>query len=141
MKFKFNYLTLLLTLFMISGVKMLTAQHVQVNIAIPPPYPVHLEDYIFFSNQTVITLQNTSSEARQIKLIASMTGDNGVSAAVKTTYTPLMPIVLNPMETKIITGAQLKAINNNMGENDVDVTGTSKSLLMQTETLPEGFYT
>ena len=141
MKFKLNFLTLLLTLFMISGVKILTAQHVQVNIAIPPPYPVHLEDYIFFSNQTVITLQNTSSEARQIKLIATITGDNGVSAAVKTTYTPIMPIVLNSMETKVITGAQLKAINNNMGENDVDVTGTSKSLLMQTETLPEGFYT
>ena len=116
------------------------AQHVQVNLVIPPPYPIHLEKYLQFSNQTVITVQNLSSETRQIKLIASVTGDNGVSAHVRQEFIPTMPIVLNPMETRVLTGSQLRNINGNLGDGDVNVTGANKATIMQTETLPEGAY-
>jgi len=117
------------------------AQHIQVNLVIPPPYPIHLENYMSFNNHTVITLQNTSNQTRQIKLIVSVEGDNGITAAMKPTFTPAMPIVLNPMETKIISGAQLRAINSNLTESQIDVSGMSASVLYQTESLPEGSYT
>ncbi len=142
MKMKIPFITMLLALMMSAiCLSSLQAQHVQVNLTIPPPYPIYLENYLNFTNQTVITIQNTSSETRQIKLVASVTGDNGISAAVKHSFTPNAPLILNPMETRVLTGGQLKALNNNLKESDVDVTGTSKSLLMQTATLPEGSYT
>lgn len=141
---KMNLPSLLLLLILLSSTIIntnLQAQHVQVNLTIPPPYPIYLENYLNFTNQTIITIQNTSSETRQIKLVASISSDNGISAVVKHTFTPNAPLILNPMETRVLTGGQLKALNNNLKDSDVDVTGTSKSLLMQTATLPEGSYT
>ncbi|MBR9920044.1 MAG: hypothetical protein GYB31_04335 [Bacteroidetes bacterium] len=119
----------------------LSAQSIQVFVTVPPPYPIHLEDYYNLSNQTIITVQNLTNEPQQIKLLSSITGDNGITANTKTTYIPNTPIILNPMETRVLTGGQMKTINGNLTENDMDITGVSVSDVMQTEVLPEGNYT
>ena len=118
----------------------LCSQTVQVTVNIPPPYPVHLEDYINLSNQTIITLQNTGNQARQIKLRTRITGDNGISAQSSETFTPSAPILLNPLETKVITGGQLQMLNGNFSQNDLEVSGVNVDAIIQTEVLPEGAY-
>ncbi len=116
------------------------AQDVKVTVNIPPPYPIHLEDYLQFSDQAVVTLTNLSQNAHELKLLTTITGDNGIKGEVKTSWVPLSPITLNPMETKVLMGAQLKNHFSNLTEADANVTGIDINQVLRTETLPEGAY-
>lgn len=117
------------------------AQQVRVVLNVAPPYPVHLEDALRLSPQTIVTLTNLGNTGQQIKLITSVTGDNGVSGKVKLSYQPAIPILLNPFETKVLTGSQLRSIGANITENDVEIKGMNVARAIQTETIPEGMYT
>ncbi|MBK8557818.1 MAG: hypothetical protein IPL65_19655 [Lewinellaceae bacterium] len=117
-----------------------TFAQVNVTLNIAPPYPVHLEDILLFRSQSVITVTNTTSSPLQIKLLAHISGDNGVDGKVKPAFLPLSPLLLQGFETKVLTGAQLRSLNLNLTENDVDISGIDLAQLAQTETMPEGMY-
>lgn len=116
------------------------AQAVQMTYQVMPPYPVHPEDLIRFRGQQVVTLINSTNESRQIKLLARITGDQGIQAEIKSHYQPVSPILLQPFETRILTGAELESMHANMREQDVHLTGISWQRIAQTETIPEGVY-
>ncbi|MEZ4949781.1 MAG: hypothetical protein R2784_10395 [Saprospiraceae bacterium] len=47
-------------------------------MVVSPPYPVNLEEALKLNRQTIITITNLSNGAKQIKLLATVEGDNGI---------------------------------------------------------------
>lgn len=115
-------------------------QPVQVNVALAPPYPVHLEDYAQMRGQIIVTLVNTSQTFLQLRLVPSVRGQNGITATLKPGYRPSTPLTLGPLETKVLTGAQLQALNMGLSLQNLDIQGVSVQQIIRTETLPEGLY-
>ncbi|MEM9857685.1 MAG: hypothetical protein AAF843_10025 [Bacteroidota bacterium] len=123
---------------------------VRVTVQVLPPYSNDVHDYIGgtsndldlrLQEQIIVTLQNNSpSETREIKLIPTISGDNGLFAAVNIGYLPNRSILLGPNELKIITGNELKDINRNLTENDINYGGFNRDQILRTGTLPEGNY-
>ncbi|MEM7109526.1 MAG: hypothetical protein AAF519_14970, partial [Bacteroidota bacterium] len=139
------------TLFLFSLVQLVQAQNeVRVTVQVLPPYSNDIHDYIGgtansldlrLQEQIIVTLQNNSpSETQQIKLIPTITGDNGLFAAVNIGYLPNRSILLGPNELKILTGNELKDINRNLTESDVNYGGFNRDQVVRTGTLPEGNY-
>lgn len=119
----------------------LSSQTVQVTLSIPPPYPIHLEDYLEFRAQVIMTVTNTSSAPVPIKLLASMEGlDAPVYGKIKPSFQPATPIILGPNETRVISGEQLRSINANLSLNDIEHQGINPQQIARTGTLPEGSY-
>ena len=114
------------------------SQVLQVSVNVTPPYSVHLQDYLSSGDNILFTVTNTSGRVLNYKLIATMTGDNGVSATINPDYQPSSPITIQAFETQVLSLNQLRQYNSNLTENDIDVVGYPKSLLIQTEALPEG---
>ncbi len=115
-------------------------QTVNVTVAIPPPYSIHAIDYLEYRTQTVVTLTNLTNTPQQVKLIASISSPFGQSARIKPSFVPTAPVNLAPLETKVLTGNQLKALNANLGPNDVENTGFDAVQVIRSGTLPEGNY-
>ncbi|MEZ5055568.1 MAG: hypothetical protein R2879_00885 [Saprospiraceae bacterium] len=140
MMYKRIFQLLILTTFFQLSAEKLFCQSIQVAVVVSPPYPVNLEEALKLNRQAIITLTNLSNEPQQFKLLASVEGDNGLSARIKPDFVPTAPIILLARETRVLNGSQLKNINSNLSENDVDVQGISINRIIQTETLPEGNY-
>ncbi|RMG78763.1 MAG: hypothetical protein D6714_17485, partial [Bacteroidetes bacterium] len=109
-------------------------------VQVSPPYPIHLEEYLSFSNQAVISLINTSQQSFQLKLRTTISGDNGIKGEIKPGWIPAAPILLAPFENKILTGAQLRDHFSNLTGNDLQLSGIDAQQIFRTETLPEGHY-
>lgn len=117
------------------------AQSVQVRVVMPPPYSVHLEDYLAFRAKSIVTLTNTTSESLQIKLLGNASSlDGRISVAVLPSFQPAAPIVLAPFETKILNGEQLRSTNGNLSPDHITYQGLDVDYLLRTGTLPEGHY-
>lgn len=116
------------------------AQPVQINVALAPPYPVHLEDYVQMKGQIIVTLINTSQTTLQLRLVPSIKGQNGISATFKQGYRPPSPLLLGPLETRVLTGAQLQALHMGLSLENLDIKGIRVQQIIRTETLPEGLY-
>jgi hypothetical protein len=116
------------------------AQPVQVSVALAPPYPIHLEDYAQMKGQIIVSLVNTSQTFLQLRLVPSVQGQNGVSATIKPGYRPSTPLTLGPLETKVLTGSQLQALNMGLSLENMDIKGVNVQQIIRTETLPEGMY-
>lgn len=114
---------------------------VQVALTVAPPYPVYVADMVQFKGQTIINLTNLGSTPAQVKLISSITSDQGISIQVKPSYQPTAPVLLGAQQTRVLTGSQLSALNANLSDQHLTTQGISLSGLLQTETLPEGVYT
>ncbi len=139
-KHHFHLSLLILFVVCLGNIQTVFSQPINVNVTVIPPYPIYLENYINKGNSVIITLTNTSAETKQIRLIPSLEGNNGVSIKVKKSYFPTAPIILNPRQTRTFTYNQLQSFNANLTENDVQIQGVSVSTLAQNEALPEGSY-
>lgn len=114
---------------------------VNVSLTIAPPYPVYVEDLVKFKGQTIVNLVNLGSTPLQVKLITSISSDQGIGIQVKPGYQPTAPILLGAQQTRVLTGSQLSSLNANLNDQHLTTQGISLSSLLQTETLPEGVYT
>ena len=117
------------------------AQQINIQVVVTPPYSNKLEDYIDKGNSVIITVTNTSPSTQQFKLIPTITGNNGVLAAIREDFLPVSPISMAPGESRTFNYNQLRVFNNNLQRNDLIIQGMSLSLLENTGTLPEGSYT
>lgn len=90
------------------------AQQVRVSVNIPPPYPIHLEDYFSFGNMTVITLTNQGNSTLNLKLITTVTDHQGIEGHVRDSWSPVLPVTLNPFEVKVLTSNLLQDHFNNL---------------------------
>jgi hypothetical protein len=140
-RFAFSNIKLIIFFLLTWQTFQLVAQPLNVTVMIQPPYSNRLEDYLDKGNNVLINVVNTSQAVQQFKLIPSVEGNNGVMAAIRETFLPASPIVLNPGETRRFTFNQLRAFNSNLKQDDLIVQGISFSLLESAGVLPEGAYT
>ncbi|VXB22571.1 TANFOR domain-containing protein [Flavobacterium sp. 9AF] len=113
-----------------------TAPTVNVTVQVLPPYSTYLQDYLNTSNKVVISLLSYTNA--NVKLKASITGDNGITIATSDNYRPASPLVLNAYQQKMITGIDLK---NYLDFNSSIVSGINKNALFRGSGIPEGNYT
>lgn len=118
----------------------LKAQQIKVTVNIPPPYPIHLEDYLQLSDRAIITVSNLSQTSQEVKLITTLSSDNGLSGKVKTAWEPISPLMLSPMETKVLTAPQLRNHFSNLSAADFELSGVSMDQIIRSASLPEGVY-
>ncbi|SHI76443.1 hypothetical protein [Aquimarina spongiae] len=115
---------------------------VQVVTQVLPPYSPYFSDYISYENRLVIQLINTVDASgggitRDVRLTATITGDNGVSLVLPPTFIPPVPISLPPMGVTRLTGIQLQ---DYWDINAWNVSGISASEIILGNGLPEGNY-
>ncbi len=116
-------------------------QAVQLRLTMPPPYSVHLEDYLAFRARSIVTLTNMTDNSLQLKLIgAARSLDGRISVQVSPNYQPAAPIILGPRESRVLTGEQLRSLNININPNDLSYQGIDPASLLRSGTMPEGFY-
>ncbi|MFN8354332.1 MAG: hypothetical protein U0Y10_07800 [Spirosomataceae bacterium] len=127
--FKFNVLTLLLLV----SVSTL-AQQVTVSISIPPPYTPYLMDYVGVAGKLSIQLKNNTRNPLSVKLVGSITGDNGVSLRTRLDYQPLQPLQLNANETRIFRG--LSELRGLFDKDNIELQGIDR----EARILLEGTY-
>ncbi|MFD1631701.1 hypothetical protein [Pseudopedobacter beijingensis] len=112
---------------------------VNATLTLIPPYSPYYSDYSGINaGKVLLVLQNTGAISQQVKLLATLTGDNGITISTKADYVPLNPITLNPYETKQLNGLALKDI---FDLNSLDIKGIDKNKLITSSRLPEGNYT
>jgi TANFOR domain-containing protein len=126
----------LLCLFVFLLFQKAAAQDVIVTVQVLPPYSTYLPDYLNNPSKIVFTLM--SSQTRDVKIRATITGDNGITVATSASGSAAAPIHLVANQIKMMNGTNLKAY---LDVNSVSVSGINKNDLYRGNGLPEGSYT
>ncbi len=113
-----------------------TAQEVIVTVQVLPPYSTYLPDYL--NNPSKIVFSLLSPRDRDVKIRATITGDNGITVATSASGSAAAPIHLTANQPKMMNGTNLKAY---LDVNSVSVSGINKNELYRGSGLPEGSYT
>jgi TANFOR domain-containing protein len=112
------------------------AQDVIVTVQVTPPYSTYLPDYL--NNPSKIIFSLLSPRDADVKIRATITGDNGISVNTSPSGSAATPIHLVANQIKMMNGTALKAY---LDVNSVVVTGIDKNSLYRGNGLPEGNYT
>jgi hypothetical protein len=113
------------------------AQQITVNVTVPPPYSPYLLDYAAVPGRMTLQVRNNTRNTLQIKLLASVSGDNGISIRTKPEYRPAQALVLAPNETRLFrTPAELRGY---FERDNIDIQGISE-YIYKSRTFPEGSY-
>jgi TANFOR domain-containing protein len=110
---------------------------VSVSIQILPPYPRKITDYSSQPQLMVIAVTNVSTTRRRIQLRGTVTGDNGVTLAVKPNYKSPVAIELDPGQTRSLNGNDISKF---FDYTQVKYTGITQSDFINKNGLPEGSY-
>ncbi|MEO1484988.1 MAG: hypothetical protein AAFU57_04525 [Bacteroidota bacterium] len=112
---------------------------VMVITQVLPPYSPYFSDYTSYDNRVVITLNNldASGATQNVRLTASITGNNGVNLALSASFIPPQPITLLPGTSVRLTGSQLM---DYFDINAWDVSGISTAEILRGNGLPQGDY-
>ena len=113
------------------------AQQVSVNVSVAPPYTPYLLDYVFATGKITIQVKNNTRQIQQIKLLGSITGDNGLWVKTKPTFQPTKPIILNPNEIKIFKNWQ--ELQDFFDGNNVEYSEINPEVIARNG-FPEGAY-
>ncbi len=112
------------------------AQDVIVTVQVTPPYSTYLPDYL--NNPSKIIFSLLSPRDADVKIRATITGDNGISVNTSPSGSAATPIHLVANQIKMMNGTALKAY---LDVNSVVVTGIDRNSLYRGNGLPEGNYT
>ena len=126
----------------ITGWGVLSAQNpITITVSVMPPYPNYVDEVMEMSDQTIITLQNADlSNGYSLKLMAELTGSNGITVRTKESALPSAPIQIGPGETVVMTGEEMSVFYNNFAESDFDFTGITRQDIINNQQLPDGTY-
>ena len=109
-----------------------------------PPFPPSLtEEYEEKINDPLVTLTNLSSKKQELRLAATLTGDNGISVSLKSNFHQQSAITLNPGENRTFTPYDLSAFMGDLSYSDFDIQGLSNSerdQFLLNRSIPEGNY-
>lgn len=108
-----------------------------VTTQITPPYSPYLSDYVSFENKMIVTLFNTKQQARSVRLVGALTGENGIDIRIPKSFKPAHPIVVGAGQSVVLMGLQLKEYVN---PDVLSFSGISKQDVVQGNGLPEGNY-
>ncbi len=130
-------LLLLATIAAITSSSQLGAQPITVATQVFPPYSPYLSDYVGFDNKILITLTNSSGNQESVRLVGSISGNNGVNITIPNNYVPNSPIVVPANGVKILKGSDLQ---NYLNPDNLNFSGITKAEVVQGNGLPEGDY-
>lgn len=116
-------------------------RNVSVSVTVLPPYSTNAKDYVQQGSNVMITITNLLSVPQQVIVIPSLSGSNGVKAALRSNYVPPAGLLLGPAQVRVLTLNQLKATNNTVTLNDIVVQTITKEDYQNNKTIPEGTYT
>lgn len=126
----------LLSLLLLSATVMAqTTPTVNVTTQVLPPYSTYLPDYVNSSNKVILTLLSYTTV--NVKLKATITGDNGITVTTSPNFRPPTPLQLTAYQNKMLTGLDLKSY---LDFNAIVVTGINKNDLFRGSGIPEGNY-
>jgi|GEM_PF-6041805 len=128
------FLTLII---IVLGSSIRAQNDIQVITQVLPPYSPYFSDYVSYENRLVIQLNNTTSETKEVRLTASIIGNNGVSLQLQPSFIPPTPTLVPPFGNTRLTGIQLK---DYWDINAWLVSGVSASDIIIGNGLPEGNY-
>jgi TANFOR domain-containing protein len=126
--------SIIFILFLVCGI---TEAQVMVQVQVLPPYSTYLPDYFNYENRVVLTLISMNGQTN-VKLSATIHGDNGISVSSNPQYMPPVPIHLDHNVMVSLTGGDLQ---NYFDYNSAVVTGIDKNTLFHGSGIPEGVYT
>lgn len=115
---------------------------VSIQIMAAPPYPTLLSAYENKADDLLVTLRsNDPANDQRIRLTGSIRGDNGISVVLPADYIPGSPIVLAPLEVRVMSLRELSEFYPGLGENDLVYSGgPSREELVQSQRIPDGNY-
>lgn len=113
------------------------AQQISVSVSVAPPYTPHLLDYVFSTGKLTLQIKNNTRQIQQIKLVGSITGDNGLWVKTKPNFQPTKPIILNPNEIKIFKNWQ--ELQDFFDGNNVEYSEINPEVIARNG-FPEGTY-
>jgi TANFOR domain-containing protein len=113
------------------------SQSVQITVNVLPPYSTYIQDYASAGRQVQILIRNTTANTQNLRLVGSVTGDNGVLIQTQANYRPPVPLRLAPFENRLLSQADLEGL---FDLNQIDVQGMDKNRLYRGYPLPDGNY-
>ncbi len=128
--------TLLLAASILVQSMLLAQNQVSVMPVIFPPYSIYLSDY---QGSLMVSLVNQTNEPLEVKLVGSLTGDNGYSARTSSS-SPASPILLDALASRIITGNTPEMSFIDLNNLQINAPEQIQNAVMQTGILPEGNY-
>jgi hypothetical protein len=133
----------LLTAFLLFffGKTLFAQTEVTVMVQITPPYSPYLSTYVDQPYKAKVTLINNTNRSQELKLWVRISGDNGVSLTTISDFTPQSSIKLDPIQgfSKTIYFNE-DAAHGYFDAGHLNLTGITKSQLIQNQALPEGNY-
>lgn len=121
---------------------LLRAQEVIVTLNIIPPYSAYVYDYADLTGQAVITLTNTTTEVRQVRLEGSLTNSTaGLFVRTEPGHQGPSPIILPPGGS-VVLSTQPGVMDFLAPEYiTTNADQSVQQAIVQTGQLPEGMYT
>ncbi len=124
-------------LVLIFNLEIFSQNNIDIILQISKPYSPYYADYFNGTTNTFIILKNNDQIPHKIKLVGTITGDNGIFLATKKDFFPQTPLNLGPFQTLTLTG---KDLSNYLNIKQIDVNGIDKAELIRGSALPEGNY-
>lgn len=112
-------------------------QSVQITVNVLPPYSAYIQDYASAGRQVQIFIRNTTANTQNLRLVGTVTGDNGVVIQTQANYRPPVPLRLAPFENRLLSQVDLEGL---FDLNQIDVQGIDKNRLYRGYPLPDGNY-
>jgi TANFOR domain-containing protein len=111
---------------------------VTISVAVTPPYPSRIDQYISQPNKIMATLLNSSGSDKEIFLRGTFSGEGGIIIKTDPNYKGPKSIVLHPGMPYLINQ---KNIEDFFSADHLVFQGISKNDLLYKGGLPEGDYT
>ena len=136
MKFNIHALRFLV-LIIVSFSQVDAVAQVNLQVRILPPYQSKITNYASRPDLILLTLTNMQTASQEVQLKGTVTGDNGISLSLKQGYRSASPILLGPLETKMLNGNDIMELFNS---NNLDYVGLTERDFINGTGLPEGNY-
>jgi hypothetical protein len=117
-----------------------TNNDVSISVTVAPPYSPYISDYYDLLDEGIIVLTNLTQETRNVKIIGRLERDGQLLGSTSPNYQPSSPIVLGPLETRVITASQENQAFFDDQNMDFFVDRNTIITVAQTGVLPEGNY-
>lgn len=114
-----------------------SAQYINMNINILPPYNSKISTLIDKPGKAFVTIQNTSTYSRELFFKIAITGPNGISIQSLPTYWPNKSFHINPYQ---LVQVDVNELSTYFDENSFITNGITITDLIKTGYIPEGNY-
>jgi TANFOR domain-containing protein len=111
---------------------------VTITIAVSPPYPPKVNEYIAQPNKIMATLLNTGTHIQQVYVQGSITGEGGIKVYTDPNYKMPQPLILQPGMPFLMSQGNIQQV---FSSDHLIYHGITKNEILYGTGLPEGNYT